>query len=232
MNPNLQYAQAIHGRFTGRGTGIIDTIHLVEVARAARSARRRAGLAGERSAGAPRLVHRLPHLADDPPVRDRRARRQEQPRHVLGHAGGGVRAPHRQRTAARVRARSFQDRARAEPDGRGRKFPARNWRAPSPTATRCSTWMRWRRSAEILSTPADNLWTFELPDGRGMPPRDGIHGSVHPEQEVLAEAARRHVRRRVADAAAEPALRRRGAATSPITSRSGQRCQPTRTWTR
>ena len=35
MNPNLQYAQAIHGRYTGRGTGIIDTLHLVEVARAA-----------------------------------------------------------------------------------------------------------------------------------------------------------------------------------------------------
>jgi Alginate lyase len=34
MNPNLQYAQAIKGRFTGRGTGIIDTIHLVEVAQA------------------------------------------------------------------------------------------------------------------------------------------------------------------------------------------------------
>src|SRR2546423_4964355 len=34
MNPNLQYAQAIHGRTTGRGTGIIDTIHLIEVARA------------------------------------------------------------------------------------------------------------------------------------------------------------------------------------------------------
>jgi hypothetical protein len=34
MNPNLQYAQAIKGRFTGRGTGIIDTIHLVEVVRA------------------------------------------------------------------------------------------------------------------------------------------------------------------------------------------------------
>src|SRR5438067_13688383 len=31
MNPNLQYAQAIHGRTTGRGIGIIDTIHLVEV---------------------------------------------------------------------------------------------------------------------------------------------------------------------------------------------------------
>ena len=32
MNPNLQYAQAIKGLFTGRGIGIIDTIHLMEVA--------------------------------------------------------------------------------------------------------------------------------------------------------------------------------------------------------
>src|SRR5215469_1090746 len=35
MNPNLQYAQAIHGVAPGRGIGIIDTLHLVEVARAA-----------------------------------------------------------------------------------------------------------------------------------------------------------------------------------------------------
>ena len=34
MNPHLKYAQAIHGRATGRGIGIIDTVHLVEVARA------------------------------------------------------------------------------------------------------------------------------------------------------------------------------------------------------
>ncbi|WP_225975096.1 alginate lyase family protein [Anseongella ginsenosidimutans] len=32
MNPNLLYAQAIKGRVTGRGIGIIDTIHLMEVA--------------------------------------------------------------------------------------------------------------------------------------------------------------------------------------------------------
>ena len=36
MNPNLEYAQAIWGVTPGRGTGIIDTLHLVEVSRAAR----------------------------------------------------------------------------------------------------------------------------------------------------------------------------------------------------
>jgi hypothetical protein len=36
MNPNLQYAQAIKGRTTGRGIGIIDTIHLIEVSQSAR----------------------------------------------------------------------------------------------------------------------------------------------------------------------------------------------------
>ncbi|GGC44371.1 hypothetical protein GCM10011386_40880 [Parapedobacter defluvii] len=34
MNPSLLYAQAIKGRVTGRGIGIIDTIHLIEVAKA------------------------------------------------------------------------------------------------------------------------------------------------------------------------------------------------------
>ena len=35
MNPNLEYAQAIIGLNTGRGIGVIDTLHLVEPARAA-----------------------------------------------------------------------------------------------------------------------------------------------------------------------------------------------------
>lgn len=37
MNPSLLYAQAIKGKVTGRGIGIIDTIHLMEVAQAIRT---------------------------------------------------------------------------------------------------------------------------------------------------------------------------------------------------
>ncbi len=35
MNPSLKYAQAVHGSSTGRSWGIIDTLHLAEVAQAA-----------------------------------------------------------------------------------------------------------------------------------------------------------------------------------------------------
>ncbi len=35
MNPNLEFAQGVHGVSTGRSYGIIDTLHLAEVARAA-----------------------------------------------------------------------------------------------------------------------------------------------------------------------------------------------------
>lgn len=34
MNPSLDYAQAVHGKSTGRSYGIIDTIHLIEVVQA------------------------------------------------------------------------------------------------------------------------------------------------------------------------------------------------------
>ncbi len=51
MNPNLCFAQAIHGRHTGRGIGIIDTLHLIEVARAATVLREAPDLLGEVAEG-------------------------------------------------------------------------------------------------------------------------------------------------------------------------------------
>src|SRR5437588_12023504 len=54
MSPDLLYGPAITGRATGRGTGIIDTIHLVEVARAVWVLERMGYLKGETLAGTER----------------------------------------------------------------------------------------------------------------------------------------------------------------------------------
>lgn len=51
MNPNLLYAQAIKGKVTGRGIGIIDTIHLIEVAKAIERLVAAGYLGGEQLAG-------------------------------------------------------------------------------------------------------------------------------------------------------------------------------------
>ena len=59
MNPSLLYAQAIKGRFTGRGVGIIDTIHLVEVARAVPILSRTRALPAAASSGCTNSTTRL-----------------------------------------------------------------------------------------------------------------------------------------------------------------------------
>jgi hypothetical protein len=51
MNPNLQYAQAIKGISTGRGIGVIDTVHLIEPARSAQILAKAGLLKGEELAG-------------------------------------------------------------------------------------------------------------------------------------------------------------------------------------
>ncbi len=51
MNPNLQYAQAIKGISTGRGIGVIDTVHLIEPARSAQILARAGVLKGAELGG-------------------------------------------------------------------------------------------------------------------------------------------------------------------------------------
>ncbi|MET2986074.1 alginate lyase family protein [Aureibaculum conchae] len=50
MNPNLLFGQAIMGKVTGRGIGIIDTIHLMEVALAIKAIQDSAAISKENSA--------------------------------------------------------------------------------------------------------------------------------------------------------------------------------------
>jgi hypothetical protein len=51
MAPHLKYSQAIHNLNTGRATGVIDTIHLVEVARATSALERSGVLSDAEKAG-------------------------------------------------------------------------------------------------------------------------------------------------------------------------------------
>ncbi len=69
MNPNLRYSQAIHGISTGRSIGVIDTIHLVEVARAIERLDGAPGWTSRRRHRRSAVVSRVPDLVDDRRVR-------------------------------------------------------------------------------------------------------------------------------------------------------------------
>ena len=84
MNPNLQFAQAIHGIDTGRSIGIIDTLHLVEVAQAA-IVLRKGGVLDESVWRGTRASGSLPIWIGS--QTQRVARRSEMQKITMAHAG-------------------------------------------------------------------------------------------------------------------------------------------------
>jgi len=167
MNPHLRYAQAIHGRVSGRGVGIIDTLHLVEVARAV-----------EALDGAPGLS-----AAERKGVRDWFAAYVEwMTTHAYGIAERDAKNNHATCWALQVAAfarlagrddlvRFCRERFKSvllpdqmAPDG---GFPQET-RRTKPYAYSLFNLEAMAGIAQLLSTPADDLWAFTLPDGRGL----------------------------------------------------------------
>ena len=167
MNPHLRYAQAIHGRVTGRGVGIIDTLHLVEVARAI-----------EALDGAPGLS-----AAERKGVRDWFAAYVEwMTTHEYGIAERDAKNNHATCWALQVAAfarlagrddliRFCRERFKSvllpdqmAPDG---GFPQET-RRTKPYAYSLFNLEAMAGIAQLLSSPADDLWRFTLPDGRGL----------------------------------------------------------------
>ena len=164
MNPNLQYAQAIHGRFTGRGTGIIDTLHLVEVARAAGQIDLAPGdLAGVKKW----FAEYAEWMTTQPYGIDERDAKNNHGTCWVTQVAAFARLTGDRGTDGLL-PQPLQDRADSEPGGRRRQLPARSCGAPSRTAIRCSTWTPWRSWCRRSPRPQDNLWKWQLPDGRGM----------------------------------------------------------------
>ena len=166
MTPALRYAQAIHGRSTGRGTGIIDTIHLVEVARALE---RLDGVRGWSRDDAD-LARRwfddyLNWLTTDQYGKDERdATNNHATCWVMQVAAFAHYTDNRALLDdARTRFKTVLLQQMA-PDG---SFPRELGRT-KPYGYSLFNLEAMATIAQILSTPEDDLWTFELPDGRGM----------------------------------------------------------------
>jgi len=167
MTPSLQYAQAIHGIVTGRGTGIIDTIHLVEVARAVEALRRRRALPDAelqpiRAWFAEYSQWMTSHRYG---IEERDAKNNHGTCWVMQVAAfASVTGDEAQKQMCRVRFKTVLVPTQMAPDG---SFPLEVERT-KPYGYSLFNLDAMATICELLSTPSDNLWTFELADGRGM----------------------------------------------------------------
>src|SRR5436190_3041121 len=167
MNPNLQYAQAIHGRVTGRGTGIIDTIHLVEVARALEA------IEGAGALSASELLGIKQWFADylqwmttsKNGIEEREAKNNHGTCWVMQVAEFDHFTGNQELLAyCRGRFKTVLLPNQVAADG---SFP-QDMRRTKPYGYSLFNLEAMAVVCQILSTAEDKLWTFELPDGRGM----------------------------------------------------------------
>jgi hypothetical protein len=163
MNPNLQYAQAIKGRFTGRGTGIIDTLHLVEVARAADQIDLKAAdLDGVRKWFAQYLEWMTTHPYG---IAERDAANNHGTCWVTQVAAFARLARNADLTAySKNRFKTVLIPSQEAPDG---SFP-QELRRTKPYGYSIFNLDAMAIAAQTLSTPEESLWTWQLADGRGM----------------------------------------------------------------
>ena len=167
MNPNLQYAQAIHGRTTGRGTGIIDTIHLVEVARAIEILKHSSALsATELGAITQWFKDYLAWMTTSKNgIEERDAKNNHGTCWVMQVAEFARLTGNQELLEyCRDRFKTVLLPNQLAADG---SFP-QELRRTKPYGYSLFNLEAMAAVCQILSTPQDNLWTFELPDGRGM----------------------------------------------------------------
>ena len=166
MTPALRYAQAIHGRVPGRGTGIIDTIHLVEVVRALERLDGAPGWTTDDAAAARRWFDAyLDWLTTDQYGKDERDTTNNHATCWVMQVAAFAR--YTGNTALMQDCRSRYKTVllpQMAPDG---SFP-RELARTKPYGYSLFNLEAMATICQILSTPEDDLWTFELPDGRGM----------------------------------------------------------------
>jgi hypothetical protein len=167
MNPHLRYAQAIHGRVTGRGTGIIDTLHLVEVARAA-EALASAPAFDAQTRGSVRAWfgdYARWMNTDKNGIEERDAKNNHATCWAL-QAAAFARLAGNDEVVNYCRGR-FKTVLLPNQMAADGSFPE-ELRRTNPYGYSLFNLEAMAGLCQLLSTPEDDLWTFTLPDGRGM----------------------------------------------------------------
>jgi hypothetical protein len=167
MNPHLLYAQAIKGKVTGRGIGIIDTIHLIEVARGAAILDASGAIAAADAEAVRSWFAEYMHWMMTHPygIEEREAKNNHGACWVMQVAAfsqlvGDTAA----QSYCRRRFKEVLLPGQMAVDG---SFPLELKRT-KPYGYSLFTLDAFATICRILSTPADDLWRFTLPDGRGM----------------------------------------------------------------
>lgn len=167
MNPNLKYAQAIHGVTPGRGIGIIDTLHLVEVARAA-SWIERSGTMKPADMDAVRNWFRdyVSWMTTSKNGLEERAAKNNHGTCWVAQVAEFARFTHDDANVAncRERFRTVLVPNQIAPDGR---LPLELARTKPYSYSLFDTDVL-ALICQIASRSGNNLWTFRTPDGRGM----------------------------------------------------------------
>ncbi len=206
MNPDLQYAQAIKGRFTGRGTGIIDTLHLVEVARAAwQLDLAPADLDGVKKWFASYAGWMATHPYG---IAERDAKNNHGACWVAQVAAFAQLTGNADLTAyCRNRFRTVLIPNQEAHDG---SFPE-ELRRTKPYGYSIFNLDAMAIAAQTLSTREDDLWKWQLPDGRGMARAVAYMYPFLLDKKKWPLPPRRDVRQGVAGSPALPGVRRPGA---------------------
>ena len=167
MNPNLEYAQAVHGRSTGRNYGIIDTLHLVEVARAIAVMQPSGALSSADNAAVFAWFRDyLTWLTTSERGKQERDTKNNHATTWLMQAAefAHLTSNAEVTTDCRNRLRTIIIPNQIAPDG---SFPQELART-KPYSYSLFNLDAVATCCQILTTPADNLWAFETPDHRGI----------------------------------------------------------------
>ncbi|QPH40346.1 alginate lyase family protein [Pedobacter endophyticus] len=167
MNPNLLFAQAVKGKFTGRNYGIMDTIHLMEVAQGALVMQRAKTFDKNTLAGVKQWFadYTLWLNTSKPGIQEKTVKNNHATCWAMQAASfARLCGDEKMLDSLRNRYKTILLPNQMGTDG---SFPLETART-KPYGYSIFNLDAMTMLCQILSTPQDNLWTFETPDGKSI----------------------------------------------------------------